>query len=580
MAFDGIVTRAVVHELKRFEGARIAKIHQPHTSDIVLQLRMPGDNAKLLLSANPTYPRFHLTTEEFTNPLEAPMFCMLLRKHCEGGLIESIEQVDMERIVHLNIRSRDELGDTARRRIVIEIMGKHSNIILLDADTGMILDSALHVSLAVSQYRQVLPGKTYVAPPSQDKKNPLQVTEQMFTGLLNWNVGRLDKQLVDTFTGISPLLAKEIVHRAGLPTREALWQAFSAVMQRASRHDYEPQIAITQEKASFHVFALTQLKGAEVSAYPSVSQCLQAYYEGKAQRDTVKQKVHDLIRIVTNERNKNAKKIEKLEQTLVEAQEAEQFRLYGELITANMHLLKRGDTVLQTVNWYDEAGGTVSIPLDPLKTPSENLQAYYKRYNKAKNSLSIVAEQIEQAREEIVYLDGLLVQLDHASIQETEEIREELAEQGYIRNRQKRLGKKKKDHRPELDAYLSSDGTEILVGKNNKQNEYLTNKLAAPGETWLHTKDIPGSHVVIRSRTVSEQTLVEAARLAAYFSKAQQGSQVPVDYTLVKHVKKPSGSKPGYVIYEQQRTLYVTPDERLVRELKANHRERANSRTP
>jgi predicted ribosome quality control (RQC) complex YloA/Tae2 family protein len=235
-----------------------------------------------------------------------------------------------------------------------------------------------------------------------------------------------------------------------------------------------------------------------------------------------------------------------------------------------MHQMKRGDTELVTVNWYDEAGGTITIPLDPLKTPSENLQSYYKRYNKAKNSMQVVGEQIDQAKTEILYLDGLLVQLAHATLKDAEEIREELVEQGYVRDRKKRGPRKKKDARPELEAYKSSDGTDILVGKNNKQNEYLTNKLAAPFETWLHTKDIPGSHVVIRARDFSEQTLLEAANLAAYFSRAQQGSQVPVDFTLIKHVKKPSGAKPGYVTYEQQRTLYVTPDATLIRQLKTN----------
>jgi len=572
VAFDGIVTRAVVRELQKLAGGRIAKIHQPHHSDIVMQIRAQGETVKLLLSANPTYPRLHATTEEFTNPQEAPMFCMLLRKHCEGGLIEAIEQVDMERIVHIDIRTRDELGDTARRRIVMEIMGKHSNIILLDPSSNTILDSAVHVTPAISQYRQVLPGRPYVSPPSQEKRDPLAVTEQAFITAINWNGGRLDRQLVDAFTGISPLLAKEIVHRAGLPTREAMWHAFASVMEAVRQHRYAPMIAESREKTQFHVVELTHLTDAATTSFSTASECLQAYYAVKAQRDTVKQKVHDLIRFVTSERNKNEKKIEKLEQTLAEAKDAEIFRLYGELITAHMHQLKRGDTVLEAVNWYDEAGSTVTIPLDPLKTPSENLQAYYKRYNKAKNSLQIVEEQIRQAREEIVYLDGLLVQLEHASLQEAEEIREELAEQGYVRSRQKRTNKKKKDVRPELDAYTSSDGTEILVGKNNKQNDYLTNKLAAPYDTWLHTKDIPGSHVVIRSRQVSEQTLREAAVLAAYYSKAQHGNQVPVDYTLVKYVKKPSGAKPGFVIYEQQRTLYVTPDEALVRRLKANNR--------
>lgn len=571
MAFDGVVTRAVVRELHKLVGGRISKIHQPHHTDIVMQVRAQGENVRLLLSANPTYPRIHATTEEFTNPLEAPMFCMLLRKHCEGGTIEAIRQVGMERIIHIDVRTRDELGDAVTRRIIMEIMGKHSNIILMEPESGMILDSALHVTLAISQYRQVVPGKSYVSPPSQDKQDPLTVTEQAFTSAMDWNSGRLDKQIVDAYTGISPLLAKEIVYRAGLANRESLWHSFSGIMNEIKQHQYSPVIVETKDKASFHVVELTHLTEAEsVKPFATVQMCLQAFYEGKALRDTVKQRAHDLIRFVTGERNKNEKKIEKLESTLQEARDADLFRLYGELITANMHQMKRGDTQLVTVNWYDEAGGTITIPLDPLKTPSENLQSYYKRYNKAKNSMQVVGEQIEQAQAEIQYLDGLLVQLSHATLKDAEEIREELVEQGYVRDRKKRGPRKKKEVRPELEAYRSSDGADILVGKNNKQNEYLTNKLAAPYETWLHTKDIPGSHVVIRSREVSEQTLLEAANLAAYFSRAQQGSQVPVDYTLIKHVKKPSGAKPGYVIYEQQRTLYVTPDAALIHQLKMN----------
>ncbi|RNB87939.1 fibronectin/fibrinogen-binding protein [Brevibacillus nitrificans] len=571
MAFDGVVTRAVVRELHKLVGGRISKVHQPHHTDIVMQIRCQGENVKLLLSANPTYPRIHLTTEEFINPLEAPMFCMLLRKHCEGGVIESVQQVGMERIIHIDVRTRDELGDTVSRRIIMEIMGKHSNIILMDPQSGMILDSALHVTMAISQYRQVVPGKNYVSPPSQDKEDPLTATEQSFLSSIDWNSGRLDKQIVEAYTGISPLLAKEIVYRAGLANRDSLWKAYSEIMQDILQDKYAPEIVETADKANFHVVALTHLTDrASTTSFTSVQACLQAFYEGKALRDTVKQRAHDLIRFVTGEKNKNEKKIEKLENTLQEAKDADLFRLYGELITASMHQMKRGDTELVTVNWYDEAGTMITIPLDPLKTPSENLQSYYKRYNKAKNSMQVVGEQIEQAQTEIAYLDGLLVQLAHATLKDAEEIREELVEQGYMRDRKKRGPRKKKDVRPELEAYQSTDGTDILVGKNNKQNEYLTNKLAAPYETWLHTKDIPGSHVVIRAREFSDQTLLEAANLAAYFSRAQQGSQVPVDYTLIRHVKKPSGSKPGYVIYEQQRTLYVTPDSGLIRQLKTN----------
>ncbi|WP_400163269.1 NFACT family protein [Brevibacillus sp. TJ4] len=575
MAFDGVVTRALVHELHRLIGGRISKIHQPHHSDVIMQVRTQGETVRLLLSANPTYPRIHLTTEEFTNPLEAPMFCMLLRKHCEGGQIEAIRQIGMERIIHIDVRTKDELGDAAQRRIIMEVMGKHSNIVLVDPASGVILDSAMHVTAAVSQYRQVVPGRLYVSPPDQGKADLLAVSEREFISSLDWNGGRLDKQIVDRYTGVSPLLAKEILHRARLSTREAVWEAFLAVRDAIASHRYQPSVVKTKDKEYFHVVELTHLQGGTSVSYDTVQQCLQAFFEGKALRDTVKQRAHDLIRFVTGERNKNEKKIDKLLQTLEDAKDAEQFRLYGELITANMHQLKRGDTELVAVNWYDEAGGTVTIPLDPLKTPSENLQSYYKRYNKAKNSIQVVQEQIEQAQAEILYLDGVLVQLEHASLQEAEEIREELVEQGYMRDRKKRGPRKKKDVRPELDRYVSSDGTEILVGKNNKQNDYLTNKLASAHEIWLHTKDIPGSHVVIRARSCSDQTLLEAANLAAFFSRAQQGSQVPVDYTLVKHVKKPSGAKPGFCIYEQQRTLYVTPDEALIRQLKMNATARA-----
>lgn len=564
MAFDGVVTRAVVHELAKLKGGRISRIHQPHESDLVFAIRAQGGNQKLLLSANPTYPRIHLTTEEFVNPTEAPMFCMLLRKHCEGGTIESIEQVGMERIIHIDVRSRDELGDVTHKRIIVEIMGKHSNIILVDAEKQLILDSAHHVSHGMSQHRQVLPGRTYISPPDQGKADPLSDNQSSFIARINWNEGKLDKQIVDHYSGVSPLLAKEIIFRAGLPTRESVWSAFSSLFTEVNQHHYVPNTVILKEKAAFSVTLLTHLAAGEGAMFSSVSECLQHFFEDKAERDVIKQKVHDLLRIVTLEKQKNEKKIEKLKQTLIDAQDAERFRLYGELITAHLHELKRGDTMLAAVNWYDEAGGTIEIPLDPLLTPSVNLQAYFKKYNKAKNSLQIVEEQIKLALEEIIYLDGILVQLEHARQNEAEEIRDELAEQGYVRKQKQRNARKKKETRPELEEFLSSDGTLILVGKNNKQNDYLTNKLAASNETWLHTKDIPGSHVVIRAREYSEQTLQEAAMLAAFFSKARNGSQVPVDHTLVRHVKKPSGAKPGFVIYEQQRTLYVTPDSKAI----------------
>ncbi|WP_232696923.1 Rqc2 family fibronectin-binding protein [Brevibacillus daliensis] len=568
MAFDGIVTRAVTHELSFLVGARITRIHQPHASDIVLTIRAQKDSHKVLMSANPTYPRMHVTTEDFTNPQEAPMFCMLLRKHCEGGVIEAINQDHLERVITIDVRSRDELGDVTIKRIMMEIMGRHSNIILIDPATNMILDGIHHVSHGISQYRQVLPGRPYIVPPVQNKRNPLTVSEQEFLMAIDWNAGKIDKQLVDCFSGLSPLIAKEIVYRAKLSTRDALWQAFHELMTEVKEHRYLPTLIITPAKSAFSITTLTHLGEGESKTFDTINACLQHFYQDKAMRDIVKQRAQDLIRIVTNERNKNVKKIDKLEQSIVDAHEADRFRLYGELMTANMHQMKKGDTELTTVNWYSETGETVTIPLDLQKTPSENLQSYYKKYNKAKTSLQYSKEQIDLAKQDIEYLDGLLVQLSHASLAEAEEIREEMVEQGYLRNRNKRGNKKKKELVPSLETYYSSEGIPLLVGKNNKQNEYLTNKLAASSDTWLHTKDIPGSHVVIRSRQFSDQTLHEAAMIAAYFSKAQQGSKVPVDYTLIRHVKKPNGAKPGYVIYEQQKTLFVTPDVSLVQQLK------------
>lgn len=295
---------------------------------------------------------------------------------------------------------------------------------------------------------------------------------------------------------------------------------------------------------------------------------LDRFFFGKAERDRVKQQAHDLERFMQNEKNKNEKKLIKLEKTLQDAGKADKYQLFGELLTANMYALKKGDKDIEVVNYYDENGGTVKIALDPLKTPSENAQRYFQKYQKAKNSIVVVEEQIEKTKEEILYFDSLLQQMEAASSKDIEEIREELAEEGYMRNR-KTKNAKKKPTKPVLDKYVASDGTEIFVGKNNKQNDYLTTKFARRDEIWLHTKDIPGSHVVIRSLEPAEETLLEAAKIAAYYSKAKESSSVPVDFTKIRHVKKPSGAKLGFVTYDNQQTVYVTPDADTVMKLKA-----------
>lgn len=567
MSFDGLVTRAIVYELQEIIGGRITKIYQPSQTDLLLYIRTYGQNYRLLLSSHPAYARVHFTHLSYDNPKEPPMFCMLLRKHIEGAIIDRIEQVGMERIIHIDLRTRNELGDETTRRLIIEIMGRHSNIIFIDPNTNHIFDSIKRVNHAMSQVRQIYPGATYVAPPSQNKKNPLQVDQNQFIASFDYNSGQLDKQMVQRFTGIGPLLAKEIVHRAGLGSREQLWDAFKNVMKLAEEHKFKPSIKKTSTKTFFSPWPLYHLHGEE-HVFPSMSDCLEQFYFGKAEQDRMRQQNQDLIRKLKNEIEKNKRKIQLLEQEMKDAEKADTYRIYGELVTAFMHQIQRGDTVLEAINYYDPTNPTIQIPLDSALSPSENAQHYFKKYNKLKAAKKWNAEQIAKAKQEMEYLESVLVQLENASLNDLEQIREELEEEGWLKKTSRPSRKKKEVPMPM--RVLSSDGTLILVGRNNKQNDYLTHKLASPTDTWLHTKDIPGSHVVIRSKEISKNTLLEAAMLAAYYSKARESSQVPVDYTLIKHVKKPSGARPGFVIYEHQQTIYVTPDISKIKELTEN----------
>jgi predicted ribosome quality control (RQC) complex YloA/Tae2 family protein len=571
MSLDGLVVHAIVHELQSCVGGRISKIHIPSASEVILQIRAQNSNLRLLLSANPTYPRVHFTQHTYENPTDAPMFCMLLRKYCEGGIIEGVEQIDLERMIRLHIRHRDELGDISLKTIHIEIMGRHSNIILLDPHNSLIYDGIHHVTPAISSHRIVLPGNTFVAPPDQGKHNPLTISKASFSELF-WNRSLEesgDQRIMQLFSGVSPLIAKEIIFRAQTDQEvELIWDAFSELMTQIRNHQYTPTLVTKKEtgKAYFSVVELTHLTG-EIERFDTVSECLEAFYGDKAGRDTVKQRMSDLLRFLQNEKNKNIKKLDKLAETLEEAKDADKWRVLGELLTSSMHLFKKGDSSIEAINYYDEGQQTVSVALDPLLTPSQNAQRYYKKYAKSKNSLIVVEEQLSNTHTEIAYLESLLQQIADASLADIVEIREELVEQGYIRDRSKKKNKKKKIEKPNIAFFTSSEGIPIYVGKNNTQNDYLTNRLAQSTDTWLHTKDIPGSHVVIRSTTFSEQTLLEAAQLSAYFSQAKQSSQVPVDYTLIRHVHKPNGAKPGFVIYDHQKTLFVTPNEQIIKQM-------------
>jgi predicted ribosome quality control (RQC) complex YloA/Tae2 family protein len=568
MSFDGLFTRAITHELSSLlKGGRINKIHQPYKNEIILAVRANGVNHKLLLSAHPSYARVQITNEQYDNPNEPPMFCMLLRKHLEGFIIEDIKQAGLDRMIIFEVKGRNEIGDISYKQLIVEIMGRHSNIIIVDKNRNIILDSIKHISFAVNSHRAIMPGQEYIMPPQQEKLNPLEAGEEDVLRVVDFNAGKIDKQLVANFAGVSPVLAKEIAFKAGLVNRTTLPKAFAALMEEIKNHHYKPAVTYGSNKEAFYLLPLEHLLG-ETKSFETLSQLLDRFYFGKAERDRVKQQGNDLERLLANEKEKNEKKIKKLEATLEDAKKAEQFQLYGELLTANIFMAQKGMKEISVVNYYDENGASINIPLDPRKTPSENAQKYFTKYQKAKNSVNIVKEQIQLAQDEVAYFDSLLQQVETASPKDIEEIREELIEGGYIRARQKKGNKNKQNLKPVLEKYHSTDGTEILVGKNNKQNDYLTNKVAARDEIWLHTKDIPGSHVVIRSKEPSEDVILEAAQIAAYFSKARNSSSVPVDFTRVRHVKKPAGAKPGFVIYEQQQTVYVTPDEDVILKLK------------
>ncbi|WML56837.1 NFACT RNA binding domain-containing protein [Neobacillus sp. PS2-9] len=570
MSFDGLFTKAMVAELVRsLKGGRINKVHQPYKNEVILTIRANGVNQKLLLSAHPSYARVQLTNEAYENPSEPPMFCMLLRKHIEGYILEDLYQVETDRMIIFEIKGRNEIGDISYKQLIIEIMGRHSNIVLVDKTRNVILDSIKHVSFAVNSHRAILPGQPYVYPPEQNKVNPFTAVEEDVLQKVDFNSGRIDRQLVEHFAGTSPLFAKEVLFQSGLANRTTVPSTFTRLIESIASDHISPSITSSGGKESFYLFPLEHLNG-ETKSYPTLSEMLDRFYFGKAERDRVKQQGNDIERFITNEKEKNEKKIEKLKNTLQDAERADQFQRYGELLTANLYAAKKGMNEIEVVNYYDEHGSTIAIALDPRKSPSENAQKYFSKYQKAKNAVTIVTEQIEKAQEEVMYFDNLLQQVIAASPKDLQEIREELVEGGYVRDRKKRNGKKIQNAKPVLDHFVSSDGTDIIVGKNNKQNDYLTNKLAARDEIWLHTKDIPGSHVVIRSKEPSDETIREAAVLAAYYSKARNSSSVPVDFTKVRYVKKPSGAKPGFVIYDNQQTVYVTPDEEMVLKLKKN----------
>ncbi|HLR80264.1 MAG TPA: NFACT RNA binding domain-containing protein [Bacillota bacterium] len=565
MPFDGIVTKAVTEELTdQFVPGKITKIYQPTETELILTIRSKRKNHDLLISIHPTYARIHLTNDQYKNPQEPPMFCMVLRKHLAGAIVEKIEQDRLERIITFSLQSRNEIGDQSQKTLIVEIMGKHSNVMLVDPAEGHIIDSMKHISSAQNRYRTVLPGSIYQPPPPQEKLNPLIIDGDDFIKKLDFNAGKLDRQIVQTLLGLSPFIAKELVHRTKLGSPTVFKDVFNEFQRQLNERDYTPAI-LQNHKDEFHVLPITSFQG-EITTFSSTNEMLDQFYSGKAERDRVMQQTRDLHRFIKNEREKNERKLKKHQQTIKKAKRAPALQKKGELLTAHMHLVSQGDSEVTVVDYYDPEQREMTISLDPTKTPSENAQNFFRRYRKLTNSKRIIEREIVKTKAEIKYFDQLLHQLDTANIDDVEEIREELREEGYLKKQ--RRNKRKKRKKPTPESYESSDGTTILVGKNNKQNEYLTMRIAHRDDVWLHTKDIPGSHVVIREKNPSDKTLLEAAMLAAYFSKSRDSSSVPVDYTTIRYVKKPKGAKPGFVTYEQQKTLFVTPEMSTVKKLK------------
>lgn len=567
MPFDGIVTKAVTEELQEtIIPGKITKIYQPTATDLVFTIRSRGKNHTLLLSIHPTYARLHLTDDKYTNPKQPPMFCMLLRKHLTGATLESVEQYGMERIITFHITARNEIGDKTYQTLMMELMGRHSNVFFLDKEKGHIIDSLKHVPMSQNRYRTIQPGATYKLPPMQNKLNPLTIGGEEFIKGLDFNAGKIDSQIVNWLVGVSPFIAKEITTRASLGSPKTYMEKFLEFQKQLRSSSYEPAI-YWNKREDFHVLPITSLQ-AEKESFNSVNRMLDHFYSGKAERDRVKQQAGDLYRLIKNEKNKNERKLKKHLQTLKKAESAEHYQKMGELLTAHMHLVRQGDKNVIVTDYYDPEQNTLTIELNANKTPSENAQSYFKTYQKLKTSKQAVKTEMKKTETEIDYLEQLLQQIDTAREADIEEIREELREEGYIKKQKQRNKQKNKPKKPVPETYTATDGTTIHVGKNNKQNEYVSMKLAHRDDIWLHALGIPGSHVVIRSGNPGEAVLEEAAQLAAYFSKAQHSSSVPVDYTKIRHVKKPNGAKPGFVTYDNQKTLFVTPDASVVEKLK------------
>lgn len=555
MSFDGFFTHAMVHELDQtLTTGRVARVSQPYPAELIITIRAHRHNHALLLSVNPTYPRIQITTIPYSNPAVPTNFTMTLRKYLEGAILHSIEQVCNDRIIKLTFDTRDELGDSQQLVLVSEIMARHSNISLVNHKTGKIIDTIKHVGSDQNRVRLLLPGATFVMPPKQDKLDPY-LPNQLYSDLVRQyqDPRELAHQLQQGYEGLGTDTARDLANR--LLASDHLPTAYQQFIQHFNSPD---PVIINDKRKSFMVFPPLNTEEDTLQHYPTLSEMLDNYYAQKAQQDRSKELAGQVIKVIKNELKKDRRKVKKFNQQLADADAADRYRIRGEILTTYLGKLKPGMKEITLPNFYDD-NKPLKIKLAPELSPSRNAQKYFTKYDKLKASVAHVNEQMKLTNDEIAYFENIQNQIDLAEPSDIQEIRLELQQQGYIKGKKQKSKKRRKVRLSKPEQFHTSDGTLVLVGKNNLQNDRLSFKTANKNEIWLHVKDIPGSHVVIRSTDPSEQTILEAAQLAAYFSKGRDSDNVPVDYLPVKRLHKPNGAKPGFVTFTGQKTLYVTP---------------------
>ena len=573
MSLDALCLTAVAAEVRAaVQGGKIDKIYQPARDEVVLYIRGPAGNVRLLLSASPGHPRAHLTERNRENPEQPPMFCMLLRKHLQGARILELNQPPLERILDFRLETLDELGDRVERRLVLEAMGRSANLLLLDGE-GRIVDCTRRADgdLARGQ-RQLLPGLFYRQPPAVDKLNPFALSPDDLRLALANPLGKAwDKLLLDSFTGLSPLVARELAFRAG-DDPEKLAEELEKLGRSVEGNRATPYLLVREGKpVDFTLLPVLQYgPGTESIPQESFSQLLDDFFADRESAERVRQRGQDLVKSVTSARDRTARKLGNQARELEATKDRERLRELGDILTSNLHLMEKGMAQFHAVDYYDPEGKEVDIPLDPLLTPQQNAAKYYKEYNKAKTAEEMLTLQIEKGERELEYLNSVLENIALAEGEkDLQEIRQELTETSYLR-RPKTAAKRAKKVSGRPMEFRSSAGLRISVGKNNSQNDLLTTKLAYKSDIWLHTQKIHGSHVILwlEGGQADARSLTEAAVLAATFSQARDGKKVPVDYTPVKYVKKPAGARPGMVVYTTYQTAVVDPDPDLAKRLR------------